>query len=120
MVWFQGEADANLETTVDEYKARLAELVSYMKEQGVEKCFLIQLGPDLTDPAKHQAVMDAQLAACEENENLILVSTLPAELTDADLRDELGIHYNQEALNLIGADAGKNAGAYVKEHGSEK
>ena len=120
MVWFKGEADANLETTVDEYKAKLAELVSYMKEQGVEKCFLIQLGPDLTDPAKHQAVMDAQLAACEENENLILVSTLPAELTDADLRDELGIHYNQEALNLIGADAGKNAGAYVKEHGSEK
>lgn len=47
------------------------------------------------------------------------MSTLPAELTDADLRDELGIHYNQEALNLIGADAGKNAGAYVKEHGSE-
>ena len=120
MVWFQGEADANLETTADEYKAQLAELVSYMKEQGVEKCFLIQLGPDLTDPAKHQEIMDAQLAACEENEDLVLVSTLPAELTDPDLRDVLGIHYKQEALNLIGADAGKNAGEYVKDHGTEK
>ena len=44
----------------------------------------------------------------------------PAELIDPDLRDVLGIHYKQEALNLIGADAGKNAGEYVKDHGTEK
>ena len=36
MLWFQGEADANLKTTKDEYKAMLRQLVSYMEEQGVE------------------------------------------------------------------------------------
>ena len=64
--------------------------------------------------------MDAQLQICEKNEDIVLVSTLPAELTGADMKDEGGIHFTQKALNLIGEDAGKNAGEYVKEHGAEK
>ena len=113
MLWFQGEADANLKTTKDEYKAMLRQLVSYMEEQGVEACFLVQLGPDLTDPSKHQEIMEAQLEICEESEDIVLVSELPAELTGADMKDEGGIHFTQKALNLIGEDAGKNAGAYA-------
>lgn len=120
MVWFQGEADANLETPGDEYQTMLRQLVDDMEEQGVEDCFLIQLGPDLTDLTRHQEIMDAQLQICEENEDIVLVSTLPAELTGADMKDEGGIHFTQKALNLIGEDAGKNAGEYVKEHGAEK
>ena len=113
MLWFQGEADANLKTTKDEYKAMLRQLVSYMEEQGVEACFLVQLGPDLTDPSKHQEIMEAQLEICEESEDIVLVSELPAELTGEDMKDEGGIHFTQKALNLIGEDAGKNAGAYA-------
>ena len=113
MIWFQGEADANLKTTKDEYKIMLRELVSYMEEQGVETCFLIQLGPDLTDPAKHQEIMQAQLEICDEEDDIILVSELPASLTGEGMKDEGGIHFTQKALNLIGEDAGKNAGAYV-------
>ena len=120
MVWFQGEADANLETPGDEYQTMLRQLVDDMEEQGVEDCFMIQLGPDLTDLARHQEIMDAQLQICEKNEDIVLVSTLPAELTGADMKDEGGIHFTQKALNLIGEDAGKNAGEYVKEHGAEK
>ena len=114
MVWFQGEADANLQTTKDEYKAGMRQLVSYMEEQGVEACFLIQLGPDLTDLQKHQEIMEAQLELCEEEDDVILVSDLPAELTGEDMKDEGGVHFTQKALNLIGEDAGKNAGAYVQ------
>lgn len=113
MIWFQGEADANLKTTGAEYQAGLRALVSYMEEQGVEACFLIELGPDLTDAQKHAEIMEAQLALCEREEDIILASTLPAGLTSADMKDQGGIHFTQEALNLIGADAGKNAGAYV-------
>ena len=29
------------------------------------------------------------------------------------MKDEGGIHFTQKALNLIGEDAGKNAGAYA-------
>ena len=113
MLWFQGEADANLETTKEEYKTMLRQLVSYMEEQGVEACFLVELGPDLTDPAKHQEIMEAQREICEESEDIILASELPAKLTGDDMKDEGGIHFTQKALNLIGEDAGKNAGAYV-------
>ena len=35
MVWFQGEADANLETPGDEYQTMLRQLVDDMEEQGV-------------------------------------------------------------------------------------
>lgn len=119
MVWFQGEADANLETTGEEYQTMLRQLVDKCEEQGVEDCFLIQLGPDLTDPEKHQEIMEAQLAACEANEDMVLVSTLPAKLTGTDMKDEGGIHFTQKALNLIGEDAGTNAGTYVVEHGTE-
>ena len=114
MVWFQGEADANLQTTKDEYKAGMRQLVSYMEEQGVEACFLIQLGPDLTDLQKHQEIMEAQLELCEEEDDVILVSDLPAELTGEDMKDEGGVHFTQKARNPIGEDAGKNAGAYVQ------
>ncbi len=113
MLWFQGEADANLETTKEEYKMMLRQLVSYMEEQGVEACFLVELGPDLTDPAKHQEIMEAQREICEESEDIILASELPAKLTGDDMKDKGGIHFTQKALNLIGEDAGKNAGAYV-------
>ena len=80
MLWFQGEADANLETTAEEYKAGLQELFAYMKEQGTEACFLIELGPDLQDPEKNGEIMRAQTEICEESEDFVLVSELPAEL----------------------------------------
>ena len=57
--------------------------------------------------------MEAQLEICEESEDIVLVSELPAELTGEDMKDEGGIHFTQKALNLIGEDAGKNAGAYA-------
>ncbi len=120
MLWFQGEADVNLKTTKDEYKTMLRQLVSYMEEQGVEACFLVQLGPDLTDVSKNQEIMQAQLEICEEEEDIILVSELPASLTGEDMKDKGGIHFTQEALNLIGEDAGKNAGSYVASVSAEE
>jgi len=114
MVWFQGEADANLETTAEEYHTGMEELLASMKEQGVEQCFLIQLGPDLKNPEHHQVIMDAQLELCEKSEDVTLASKLPAVLKEAGMKDEGGIHFTQEALNRIGEDAGTNAGAWVQ------
>lgn len=120
MVWFQGEADANLQTTAVEYEAGLESLMASMKEAGVEQCFLIQIGPDLKNPEHHQVIMDAQLELCEASEDVTLVSVLPAQLNGEGMKDKGGIHFTQEALNLIGTDAGTNAGAYVKELGEEE
>lgn len=115
MVWFQGEADVNLKLTKEEYKEGLNALVSYMEEQGVEQCFLIQMGTDGENSEYHQAVMQAQLEVCEESEQITLASKLPCELNGTDMKDQGKIHFTQKALNLIGADAGAHAGAWVQE-----
>ncbi len=114
MLWFQGETDASLQTTGNEYKTMMRELVSYMEKQGVEACFVIQIGADLAEPEKYQEIMQAQEEICGEYGDMILVSELPASLTGDDMKDEGGIHFTQKALNLIGEDAGEQAGAYVK------
>ena len=114
MVWFQGEADVNLKLTKEEYKEGLSALVSYMEEQGVEQCFLIQIGQDGENSEYHQAIMEAQLEICEEMEGITLASELPRELTGEDMTDNGRIHFTQKALNLIGEDAGAHAGKWVK------
>lgn len=115
MVWFQGEADVNLKLTKEEYKEGLNALVSYMGEQGVEQCFLIQMGTDGENSEYHQAVMQAQLEVCEESEQITLASKLPCELNGTDMKDRGKIHFTQKALSLIGADAGAHTGAWVQE-----
>lgn len=118
MVWFQGEADANLKKTKEEYKADMATLFASMKESGVEKCFLIQIGGDRENAGSQDEIMQAQVELCEESEDLILASTLPASLED--MKDEGGVHFTQVALNMIGTDAGTNAGDYVAQLGKSK
>lgn len=114
MVWFQGEADVNLKLTKDEYKEGLNTLVSYMGDQGVEQCFLIQIGMDGENSEFHQAIMQAQLEICEESDQITLASELPRGLNGADMTDAGKIHFTQKALNLIGTDAGTHAGEWVK------
>lgn len=114
MVWFQGEADANLKLTAEEYKEGLSTLVSYMGEQGVEQCFVIQIGQDVEDPGHGQEIRQAQLEICEESEMCTLASELPADLNEADMKDKGRVHFTQKALNQIGTDAGSHAGAWVR------
>jgi len=120
MVWFQGEADVNLKTTQEEYETALTGVTDYMKEHGVEKCFMIQIGPGLEKTRYHEEIMNAQIDICEKSEDFVLASKLPAELSGEDMTDKGGIHFTQKALNLIGTDAGTNAGVYVKEQTAQK
>jgi len=117
MVWFQGEADTNLDLTKEEYKEGMSALVSYMEEQGVEQCFLIQIGQDIEDPEHSAAVRQAQLEICEESEMVTLASELPAALNDPDMKDSGRVHITQKALNQIGTDAGAHAGEWVRTSG---
>lgn len=120
MVWFQGEADVNLKTTKEEYKAALTGLVDYMQEQGVETCFVIQMGPGAKKTIYHEEIMKAQEELCGESEDFVLVSQLPSILQGEDMTDEGGVHFTQKALNLIGTDAGEKAGLYVKGVSAKK
>ncbi len=116
MVWFQGETDAYLATTSDEYIGGMQKLLHSLQPYGVEKCFLIQIGNVIMageniDTSYIQAVQEN---LCEGDENFILVSDLPKEISQSPYMED-GIHFTQSGLNLIGEDAGENAGIYVKE-----
>lgn len=120
MVWFQGEADANLKRTKEEYKADMEILMAAMKDSGVEKCFVIQIGQNNENLGSQEEIMEAQEEICQESEDMILVSELPATLNGEDMKDEGGVHFTQEALNMIGTDAGTSSGDYVVEQGRSK
>ncbi|MGN0335382.1 MAG: sialate O-acetylesterase [Lachnospiraceae bacterium] len=116
MVWFQGETDAYVKTSKEAYIGGLQKLLWTLQPYGVSKCFVIQTGNAVMDGEQVDTapVQNAQTQLCETDENFVLVSTLPKEISKSPyMEDE--IHFTQEGLNLIGADAGRNMGAYVKK-----
>ena len=112
MVWMQGEADANKETPREEYIADMQTLMDQMETAGVEACFLIQIGNHTQQPGHHTEIQEAQLELCDLDDRIFLTSVLPSQLDDE--LDEGGVHFSQKALNLIGEDAGRMAGAFAR------
>lgn len=117
MVWFQGETDAYVETSKEQYIGGMQKLLHTLQPYGVEKCFVIQIGNvvmggEEVDTVQMQSV---QAALCENDDNFILVSDLPKKISEKPYMDD-GIHFTQQGLNLIGEDAGKNAGVYIKTY----
>lgn len=111
MVWMQGETDAYLQTPTDKYIKSIQDLADIMKEAGVEHCFVIQIGNG-TEDSPNNIIQDAQKQLCQIDSFFDLVSTVPAELPSEYL-DSMGIHFTQDALNLIGEDAGRNTANIV-------
>lgn len=115
MVWFQGETDAYAETPQEKYIGEMQKLLNTLQPYGVEKCFVIQIGnvvmgDEIVDTTKMHEIQET---LCETDENFVLVSTLPKELSKPPYTEDQ-IHFTQQGLNLIGEDAGKAAGNYVK------
>lgn len=115
MVWFQGETDAYVETPEENYIGGMQKLLNTLQPYGVEKCFVIQIGnavmgDEIVDTAPMQKIQEK---LCETDDNFILISALPKEISEAPYMED-GIHFTQEGLNLIGEDAGQAMGNYVK------
>lgn len=115
MVWLQGETDAYVGTTADEYVGGMQKLLHTLQPYGVEKCFLIQIGnakmgEETVETSYIQAVQED---LCESDENFILVSTIAKTISEPPYMED-GIHFTQQGLNLIGEEAGENAGKYIK------
>ena len=113
MVWCQGCTDGDLHTPPAVYKAQTEKfLQSYCQECGLSKCFLIQIGNHRDDETLYVPIQQAQTALAEENENIILVSSLFKTFAERGLmKDEY--HYCQKGYNLAGEEAGKNTGKYM-------
>ena len=115
MVWFQGETDAYCATTSDQYIGGMQNLLHTLQPYGVERCFLIQIGNVVMagETIDTSYIQSVQENLCAGDENFVLVSTLPKEISEPPYMED-GIHFTQTGLNLIGEDAGQKAGSFVK------
>lgn len=111
LVWLQGESDSNGLTTADQYQKNLEAAFSSLFANGLEQVFIITPGyaqggvifyDDVINAQKNLAAKSNRYTICSE-----LLRTLPANSTymsDA-------VHYNQKALNMVGADAANHVAA---------
>ncbi len=113
MVWLQGESDISSHRDDEDYAAQLQELFDNFHILGVEKCFLIRVGMDTDrNPEDMEYILEAQTELCRTGEDFVLVSVQAVTLPERGMLQD-AVHYTQEGYNLVGEEAGTNAGIYV-------
>lgn len=114
MVWCQGESDGNVGTSKDLYTSQFCRMMDAMQENGIEKCFMIQIGKKnvVGEYDSYDEIIACQKELAETEDSVIMVSTLFETMLERGLMRD-NYHYYQQAYNEVGTDAGKNAAAYV-------
>lgn len=115
MVWCQGEADGDDGVSEETYTTRFTNILNAMKAEGIEKCFMIQIGNYNGSTSgradNYETIQDAQADICADNADVIMASdSLRLMQSRSLMRDDW--HYYQEAYNIVGLQAGHNAGVY--------
>lgn len=113
MAWCQGCTDGDLRTDPEVYRQRTSAMIRGLQEDcKIEKCFLIEIGNFRDDPERYLPIRQAQEKLAAEEPDVLLVSRQFASFAARGLmKDEF--HYLQEGYNLVGAEAGRNAGRYI-------
>ena len=112
MLWCQGCTDGDLGTLKETYKERTKEvLLSFLRDAGLEVCFLIQIGNHRDHAKLYVPMQEAQEELAEECGKIVMVSRLFRTFAKRGLmKDEF--HYRQEGYNLVGTDAGTHVAEY--------
>ena len=120
MVWCQGCTDGDFHMPKTEYKAKTREFIdSFVCENGLAKCFMIQIGNDRTDPALYVPIREAQTELAEEEDCILMVSESFRTFMERGLMKDQ-YHYLQQGYNIVGEEAGRNAGSYINGVGIGK
>jgi hypothetical protein len=118
VLWLQGESDGDNATNPAEYKAALTRIFDgFEKDLKAEHFFIITIGAyngeNDARNASYTAIREAQIDFCRERENATVVSNVLYGLRDAGyMKDEF--HFTQAGYNIVGEDAGKNTGYFVR------
>ncbi|MDD3251085.1 MAG: sialate O-acetylesterase [Lachnospiraceae bacterium] len=119
MIWCQGCTDGDLHTPKETYKEDTRTFLhSYLRECGIERCFLIQIGNNRNDAAIYVPIQEAQEELAAEEASIVMVSRqLKTFAAKGLMKDEF--HYLQEGYNLVGEEAGRKVGLLLKEQMQE-
>ena len=111
--WCQGCTDGDLRTDPEVYRQRTSAMMRGLQEAcKIEKCFLIEIGNFRDDPERYLPIRQAQEKLAAEEPDVLLVSRQFASFAARGLMKD-AFHYLQEGYNLVGAEAGRNAGRYI-------
>ncbi len=122
LVWLQGESDAIIGTSENEYLSRLCELKNCLKRDvPIDKFGLIRVGHFISvlnwnlgitqeeKIAREEAIMRAQERAVEEDSDFVMLTRVCKELSlnPSYLNDVDPGHFNNAAMKIIGEEAGR-------------
>lgn len=122
VVWFQGESDGLNNVSEETYINNMNDIYQHFRKQNkIEKIFLIRTGryydpeniENSTQVNPFDTIVKAQTNLCINQEGFVLVSVKAASLDDWYYYED-GIHLTQYGLNVVGYEAGRNAGYYVR------
>ena len=120
-VWLQGESDAIIRSTEEEYLERIFRYKNTLKREiGIEKFGIIKVGYFYCTSQWHKggdyetkkscdvAVMSAQERAVAEDSDFVMLTRVCPELSMKPeyINPEASGHYNNEAMEIIGTEAG--------------
>lgn len=126
-VWLQGESDAVIESTEEEYLERIIRYKNTLKtELGIEKFGIIKVGYFYCTSQWHQnvsnyddkkkcdeAIMSAQERAVAEDSDFVMLTRVCPELSMKPeyINPKASGHYNNAAMEIIGTEAAKGLAA---------
>lgn len=124
MLWCQGETDGDRNTPSETYIDNTLAVYNVMKQQGIDKCYLIQTGhynyigypggsagvASQELERRYERIRKAQEKLCRENPEIEMAAGFEGCL--GEMKDDY--HYHQSAYNRIGTDA---AGYIAKKEG---
>lgn len=110
VVWLQGESDAKLATTKEDYKEKLRVIKDDLKLRfGVSKFGIIKVGA-FTNDCRDQVIFDAQEEVCKEDSDFVMITRITEQLVNRIeyMNPKDPGHFNCAGLELIGETAGRN------------
>ena len=115
LVWCQGESDGDNGISADEYITRLDTLVNSAIDMGIDNVLFIRIGNNRDNESLYDSIIEAQTEYCHTHDTCVLISTRFAEMSHTGLMCDT-YHYTQTGYNLVGEEAGYNAGYYSNTH----
>ena len=112
LVWLQGESDAVSGTTPLQYRNNMNTAFASLFLGGLDQVFVITPGGMKNGLYPYDSIINAQRELCASSSRFTLASSMLRTLPTTYMSDE--VHYNQQALNMVGADAARRAAAFSK------
>lgn len=123
-IWLQGESDANISSTSEEYVARITALKNDLKKDvGIDKFGIIKVGyfcsntpkswsgasSDEEALAKDEAILQAQEMVVERDQDFVMLTRICPKISCEKewINPTVPGHYNNAAMDLIGKSAGE-------------